>query len=270
MKPYIVFSSFVILLTSCATPNRVATKEVPIMPVRVPGTTIPSSEYDTLRNGEVIKSYYSGAYVDPNNPNIRHDPHGIQRREQAATWNLRPNAPVVAGGPTYVAAASAARNSGLTQQLSGALDRQKGYTDALTQQNEKLQEIISELKVTNDREAQAKEATVAELRATVETLKELKQELQKAPEPQSTPMPVSTPKPNTLDGILGGNGHAPDRAQPTHQPESDKPSISLLVDTLDMHIAALEKPKSEDSLTDGEDTVDLDSLYARLAKIRDK
>jgi hypothetical protein len=45
-----------------------------------------------------------------------------------------------------VAAASAARNSAITQQLSGALDRQKGYTDALTQQNEKLQEMIRELK----------------------------------------------------------------------------------------------------------------------------
>jgi len=240
------------------------------MPVRVPGTTIPSSEYDTLRNGEVIKNYYSGAYVDPNNPDIRHDPHAIQRREQASTWNLRPNVPVVAGGPTYVAAASAARNSALTEQLSGALDRQKGYTDALTQQNEKLQEIIAELKAASDRETIAKEATEAELRATVQTLKELKQELQKAPEPQPAPSPTSTPKPKGLfNGIFGADGHATGQAQPTPQPEPANPTVSLLVDTLDMHIAALERGKPEDSLPSGEDTVDLDALYAPLAKVAD-
>jgi hypothetical protein len=113
MKPHIFYPSVLILLTSCATPDRVVTKEVPIMPVRVPGTTIPSSEYDTLRNGEVIKSYYSGAYVDPNNSNIRHDPHAIQRREQAATWNLRPNVP---GRGTNHVAAHPQPKSALTEQ----------------------------------------------------------------------------------------------------------------------------------------------------------
>jgi hypothetical protein len=270
MKSRLSYVSILILLSGCATPNRLVTKEVPIMPVRVPGTTIPSSEYDTLRNGEVIKSYYSGAFVDPNNPNIRHDPHAIQRREQAATWNLRPNVPVVAGGPTYVAAASAARNSALTEQLSGALDRQKGYTDALTQQNEKLQEIIAELKAASDREAIAKEATEAELRATVQTLKELKQELQKAPEPQPTPSPSSTPKPKGLfNNIFGADGHATGQAAPTPQPEPPNPTVSLLVDTLDMHIAALERPQREGLLTSGEDVIDLDALYAPLTKVAD-
>jgi small-conductance mechanosensitive channel len=158
----------------------------------------------------------------------------------------------------------------LTEQLSGALDRQKGYTDALTQQNEKLQEIIAELKAASDRETIAKEATEAELRATVQTLKELKQELQKAPEPQPAPSPTSTPKPKGLfNGIFGADGHATGQAEPTPQPEPANPTVSLLVDTLDMHIAALERRETEDSLPSAEDTVDLDALYAPLAKVAD-
>jgi hypothetical protein len=62
---------------------------------QIPGTKVPASQYETLRNGEVIKQYYAGAYVDPNNPNIRHNPHDIQRLEQAATWNLRPTFPLL-------------------------------------------------------------------------------------------------------------------------------------------------------------------------------
>ena len=108
-------------------------------------------------------------------------PTTFQRVEQAASWNLRPSAPVVAGGPTYTAASAAAQTNAIGAQLSGALDRQKGYTDALAQQNEKLQEIIEQLKEAKERETQAKEAGEAELKLTVETLKSLKQEIQKQP-----------------------------------------------------------------------------------------
>ena len=127
MKNRILFVSLVALLPACATVQRHKSKPnvVHVKPIKTAGTTVPESEYDTVRNGEVIKKYYAGAYVDPNNPNVRHNPHDIQRLEQAASWNLRPNVPVVAGGPAYVASSSAAQNGALSAQLSGQLDRQK-------------------------------------------------------------------------------------------------------------------------------------------------
>jgi hypothetical protein len=159
MKNRILFVSLIAFFPACAITQRQhkpKTDVVRVKPIKTSGTTVPQSEYDTVRNGEVIKQYYAGAYVDPNNPNVRHNPHDIQRLEQAATWNLRPNVPVVAGGPAYVASSSAAQNGAIRAQLSGALDRQKGYTDALTQQNEKLQDIIQQLNAAKEQDAQAR------------------------------------------------------------------------------------------------------------------
>jgi hypothetical protein len=261
MKRNILYLSLLTLISACATSHRVVTKEVPIMPVRVPGTTVPSAEYDTLRNGEVIKQYYAGAYVDPNNPNVRHNPHNVQRVEQTATWNLRPNVPVVAGGPTYVAAASAAQNSALTAQLSGQLDRQKGYTDALTAQNEKLQEIIQKLKEASDQDAQARAATEAELRLTLETIKSLKEEIQKAPQQQApTPLPSITPKPkgSLLDNMFRGS-ETGQLIMPKGRPE-ESPRVKALLDTLDLHIAALDSNHQKETATNPDDNIDLDSI----------
>ena len=130
---------------------------------------------------------------------MRHNPHDIQRLEQAASWNLRPNVPVVAGGPAYVASSSASQNGAISAQLSGALDRQKGYTDALTQQNEKLQAVIQQLNDAKAQDAQAKAATEAELKLTLETLKSLKEEIQKQPQQAPpSPLPSFTPKSKSL------------------------------------------------------------------------
>ena len=272
MKRNILYLSLLTLIPACATSNRVVTKKVPMMPVRVPGTTIPSSEYDTLRNGEVIKQYYAGAYVDPNNPNIRHNPHDVQRVEQAATWNLRPNVPVVAGGPTYVAASSAAQNRALTEQLSGQLDRQKGYTDALTQQNEKLQEVIQQLKDASQQDSQAKAATEAELKLTLETLKSLKEEIQKAPQQQApTPLPSITPKPkdSIWDSLFRGNDSTTGQVIIPKALKSplENTRVKALLDTIDLHIAALDPSKQKESPTDPQDNIDLDAISNPLTKV---
>ena len=258
----ILFVSLVALLPACAIVQRHKPKAdvVRVKPIKTAGTTVPQSEYDTVRNGEVIKQYYAGAYVDPNNPNVRHNPHDIQRLEQAATWNLRPNVPVVAGGPAYVASSSASQNGAISAQLSGALDRQKGYTDALTQQNEKLQDIIQQLNAAKEQDAQARAATEAELKMTLETLKSLKEEIQKQPQqPPTRPFPSFTPpKSKSLFDSLKGNEQQP--------PSNSKlsPRAKDLLDLVDMHVAALENKKGNEH---PEDTIDLDEVSAPLTKV---
>jgi hypothetical protein len=262
MKKQLLFVSLVALLPACATVQRPKSKPnvVHVKPIKTAGTTVPESEYDTVRNGEVIKQYYAGAYVDPNNPNVRHNPHDIQRLEQAASWNLRPNVPVVVGGPAYVASSSAAQNGAISAQLSGQLDRQKGYTDALTQQNEKLQAVIQQLNDAKAQDAQTKAATEAELKLTLETLKSLKEEIQKQQkQPPTRPFPSFTPpKSKSLFDSLNGNEPPP----PSNSQLS--PRTKDLLDLVDMHIAALENKKGTDH---PEDSIDLDALVAPLTQV---
>ena len=223
--------------------------------------TLPQSEYDSVRNAEVIKQYYAGDYIDPNNPSVRHNAHNFQRVEQAPSWNLRPTAPVVAGGPTYTAASAAAQTKAIDSQLSGALDRQKGYTDALAQQNEKLQAIIEELKEAKLRDTQARESGAAELKLTAETLKSLKQEMLKPPAARPFPVFAPTPSPSLFDRLESGPSNS-----------NLSPKAHDLLDLVDDHVAALEdKPVSVPVV--GTDAIDLDEIsrrWQRLPKERSK
>lgn len=266
MKNRILFVSLIAFLPACAIIQRhkPTPDVVRVKPIKTTGTTVPESEYDTVRNGEVIKKYYAGAYVDPNNPNVRHNPHDIQRLEQAASWNLRPNVPVVAGGPAYVASSSASQNGAISAQLSGALDRQKGYTDALTQQNEKLQAVIQQLNDAKAQDAQAKAATEAELKLTLETLKSLKEEIQKQPQQAPpSPLPSFTPKSKSLfDSPTDEPPQPPTTGRAT--PKVNSKRVADLLDLVDMHVAALENKKSADH---PEDAIDLDEVSAPLTKV---
>jgi hypothetical protein len=226
---------------------------VRVRPASIPaGTTLPTSEAEAVRNAEVIKEYYAGAYIDPNNPNVRHNPHSLQRVEQSAGWNTDPNVPVVAGGPTYIAATAAAQKNAISAQLSGELDRQKGYTQALVEQNEKLQQIIEQMNAAKEKDAEAKAATQSELKLTNDTLRSLHKELQKAPAASSLSAPEK--KPSLFDSLGTEEAAPPSNSMLT-------PAAKDLLDTIGLHITALEGNKSS-KLT--EDIIELDSLYAPL------
>ena len=260
MNKQLVFLSMLALLSACSAVQRKHKADlVRVRPVEVPARSAPQSNYDSARNAEVIKQYYAGDYIDPNNPNVKHVAHNVQRVEQSASWNLRPSEPVVAGGPTYVAATAAAQTNALSAQLSGALDRQKGYSDALTQQNEKLQEIIEQLRAAKEQEAQARAAGEAELKLTVETLKSVREAIQKQPAiSPARPFPVFAPQPPSLFDRLNGSEESP----PSNSMFS--PKMKDLLDLVDEHAAALEgKPSSKPF----EDTIELDDIYAPLATV---
>jgi hypothetical protein len=229
------------------------TDVVRVRPATIPaGTTLPTSEAEAVRNAEVIKEYYSGAYIDPNNPNVRHNPHSLQRVEQAAGWNTDPNVPVVSGGPTYIAATAAAQKNAISASLSGELDRQKGYSAALIEQNEKLQRIIEEMNEAKKADAQAKEGTESQLKLTNDTLRSLQKELQKAPAASSISDPEK--KPSLFDDVGTEEEVPPSNSMLT-------PAAKDLLDTIGLHITALEGDKNSKL---SEDVIELDSLYAPL------
>ncbi|MBM3610962.1 MAG: hypothetical protein FJX18_05515 [Alphaproteobacteria bacterium] len=132
-----------LLLSGCAThPSR----NMQVVVCDPAGTTLSSSEVDSLRSGEIIKKYYVGAYVDPAHPRVRHDPHIVERIEQSSRWNLRPNVPVVASGPTYKAVSSNALKNAMQQQSDHEMQEQRSINSESLAQVSELKKEIAVLK----------------------------------------------------------------------------------------------------------------------------
>jgi regulator of replication initiation timing len=146
MKKWI-FIIPVVLLVGCATDEAVR-EDVFMQPSNeVSGTSLLPTTKDAVRNGEIIKEYGVNSYQDPNNPNIRHDPHNFQRVEKHATWNLfdqralNPNT-----GLASEVKNPAERPNPYVASLEQELSRQKGITSAMREQNEMLGQGLQTLK----------------------------------------------------------------------------------------------------------------------------
>ena len=133
-------------LVGCASHNSAHNLTV-IAPVAgVTGRTLSANEVNSLRSGEVVKKYYVGAYVDPSHPHVRHDPHMVERVEQTSRWNLRPNVPVVATGPTYQAVEDNALKNAMQQQHDHEMQKQRLANEEVHNQTAGMREEIRQLK----------------------------------------------------------------------------------------------------------------------------
>ncbi len=199
MKKLIILL-FPVVMTACANKQPiVVTAAVPMQEVKTTGTQLTGAAAAQVRNPEIVTEYSAGPYIDPANPNVRHDEHDIQRVDQSANWNLRPQ------GAGYYAAApvsqvpDSAETTPLTAQFEQELERQKAYTAALQEQNnamlQKL-ESVNRLLADADRE-----------RAQTEALRKQVEELGKQVETLKTPPPAPAPvqkKGWSLKSLFGG------------------------------------------------------------------
>lgn len=64
-----------------------------------------------VRIPEVVRAYAVGAYIDPEDPSVRHDAHWIQRVESPARWDLRSPLPLPAPVPEPLTVAIATEPS---------------------------------------------------------------------------------------------------------------------------------------------------------------
>lgn len=64
-----------------------------------------------VRVPEVVRAYAVGAYIDPEDPSVRHDAHWIQRVESPARWDLRSPLPLPATVPEPLTVAIATEPS---------------------------------------------------------------------------------------------------------------------------------------------------------------
>ncbi|MES2309329.1 MAG: hypothetical protein V4507_10775, partial [Verrucomicrobiota bacterium] len=130
-KATIFLFPVVLGMMGCAGKPTIVTEEVPMLPIEVPGTQLPSSVRETVRNDEVVRNLTIFPYKDPNNPSIRHDGHDIQVLEKDATWNLKPNAPLTKSGPVVNQKDPADSPNPYVAELEQELVRQRDYTTAL-------------------------------------------------------------------------------------------------------------------------------------------
>jgi len=138
----------------------------------VAGTSVPESSLGRVRTPEVVKSYPTGRYTDPDFPDDMHERHTLYRKEQSADWNYRPGGPyaypLVVSDPTpsyYVKTDGDQRNA-----------QQKAYAAALEEQNAAMKKRIESL--------QQEAGKVPGLQQQVDQLKQ-----QLDAEPLATPTP---------------------------------------------------------------------------------
>ena len=160
------------LLSGCATHKTVKPENYPT----VAGTSVPESSLGRVRTPEVVKSYPTGRYTDPDYPDDMHERHTLYRKEHSADWNYRPSGhyayPLVVSDPTpsyYVKTDGDQRNA-----------QQKAYAAALEEQNAAMKKRIESL--------QQEAGKVPGLQQQVDQLKQ-----QLDAEPLSTPAPKSQP-----------------------------------------------------------------------------
>ena len=156
------------LLSGCATHKTVKPENYPA----VAGTSVSESSLGRVRTPEVVKSYPTGRYTDPDFPDDMHERHTLYRKEQSADWNYRlggPYAyPLVVSDPTpsyYVKTDGDQRNA-----------QQKAYAAALEEQNAAMKKRIESL--------QQEAGKVPGLQQQVDQLKQ-----QLDAEPLATPTP---------------------------------------------------------------------------------
>jgi len=156
------------LLSGCATHKTVKPENYPA----VAGRSVPESSLGRVRTPEVVKSYPTGRYTDPDFPDDMHERHTLYRKEQSADWNYRPGGPyaypLVVSDPTpsyYVKTDGDQRNA-----------QQKAYAAALEEQNAAMKKRIESL--------QQEAGKVPGLQQQVDQLKQ-----QLDAEPLATPTP---------------------------------------------------------------------------------
>jgi len=134
----------------------------PVAPAPVSGTDMDQTNVEKVRLSETLKSYPTGRYVDPSDPNVMHEAHVVYRKETGAAWNLNPNAPtVVPLGPTLAVADPAKQPNPLPAELEQKIAEQNQLMASLVEQNESLARELGRLnkEIADMRQKQGAEAT---------------------------------------------------------------------------------------------------------------
>jgi hypothetical protein len=178
-----------LLLTACASKKPVVVH----MTRSEPGTFIPAEDAESVRYGENLKAYTMGRYVEPDNPLVMHERHTVYRVETTAKWNLHPNpAGGVPMGPVNHIVDTARREPPVNAEIISEVNRQKGMTQTLIAQQQRMEEALKQLSgvITASQQTAAQNAQLKqEFDANTKRLDLLEQQLR---DQQNTPASTQT------------------------------------------------------------------------------
>jgi|GEM_PF-3992172 len=76
--------------SSAPTPCPVPQERIINIPLEVPGAELQESDVRRLRKPENVKAYYTGRYIDPNNPDVMYESNTLYRVESKNDWVKTP------------------------------------------------------------------------------------------------------------------------------------------------------------------------------------
>lgn len=134
-----------------------------------------------VRTPETIKAYPVGRYRDPSNPDVMHERHTVYRREEAADWNLVPDAPYALPLGPVTARSTPSASYYVTADREQMNAQQRAYAAALLEQNRALKKRLE----VSDQGSERVPALEREI-------EQLKRQLDAASDP-TPPIPASPP-----------------------------------------------------------------------------
>lgn len=155
---------------------------------------------ETVRYSEVVRAYYIGRYVDPNNPETMHEQHPVYRVETSARWNLHPgplNTANLLNPPPDAAFTPPPTNDALLAEMN----RQREATARVLQEAARLAQSYGELQaVVVEMKNVARNSVLvgARLANTEQRVAEFGKELQRLsfpPPPTTNAVPAFVPEP---------------------------------------------------------------------------
>jgi hypothetical protein len=170
------------LLTACSTAPKVSLHPLPYSPV---------TDKATVRYPEIVRPYYFGRYIDPNDDLVMHEQHVVYRIEENARWDLHPaNTGNDAILPPVQLTHDAAFNPlPVSDAVLAEINSQKLATIQITMQARILSAALSQFETalqqtkTNLQETAALRVAVKQMEQRLDTLE--------TPPVQSLPQPIS-------------------------------------------------------------------------------
>jgi len=139
--------------------------------VETTGAELTGTAAAAVRNPDILTEYSAGPYIDPQDGRTRHDEHDIQRVDQSATWNLRPQGGGAYGAAPVLSAKNSAQSTPISAEFELEFERQKAYSLALQEQNAAMLikiEAVNRVLVESEKDT----AQNAELKQQIEALRE--------------------------------------------------------------------------------------------------
>jgi len=158
-----------VFLTACSTSPKVALRPLP-PPL--------ATDHSTVRYPEVVRPYYFGRYLDPNDNLVMHEQHVVYRVEENTRWDLHP---IISGDdvvfPSVPLSHDAAFNPlPVNDAVMAEINAQKLATVQITMQARILSAALAQFETalqqtrTNLQETAALRVTVKQIEKRLDTL----------------------------------------------------------------------------------------------------